>query len=218
MVGIRLQLFGLTLDGAFRKPVLYRNAHCVEVAEKCLEAFGNYGLKPTQVRVQRQDEAFNYELSFSLFNGNGTFKLSAETLRLEFQNANGRRDIELLTDCIVKAYQEVPIPEITNTVINANGHATMSSEEEAKEYLLRYARPEKGISAGGMVAFMNCRTWPQTIRLLLEGSLAYPAGVFLNWSTRHPGSKMSREAAHDLEVAFEESVTKLDLRFVKDVP
>jgi len=46
------------------------------VSQKCLEAFVSYGLKPSQIVFRAGDQMFNYDISFSLFNGNGTFKIS----------------------------------------------------------------------------------------------------------------------------------------------
>ena len=51
--------------------------------QKCLEAFASYGLKPIQISIRSGDQTFNYELSFSLFNGNGTFRISAEKLEVK---------------------------------------------------------------------------------------------------------------------------------------
>ena len=160
-----------------------------------MEAFASYGLKPTQIKLEHRDEAFNYELSFSLFNGNATFKASAERLHVEFQNVVGERDFEILGDCIVKTYEHVPFPEIARTTITANAHAVMSSVDESLAYLQPFAKPEKGITSGGAIARVRCEIWPKEIRVSVEKSLGYPAGLFLTWWTEQPGAKLSRDVS-----------------------
>ena len=215
MAEITTQIGGVTFESFFKKAVLFKDAHCDEAAEKCVEAFASYGLRPTQVPVRSGDQTFNYELSFSLFNGNGTFRISAEKLDIHFQNATSNRDSEIVADCVAKMYEHVPLPEINSTLISANTHATLSSIEEMQKYLLRYAQPEKHIVAGGVIAYILCQNWPHEIRLTVDRSLVYPAGLFLAWSTTYPENKISREALKNVKEALEESVTKLDLTFLK---
>ena len=205
------------MDAPFKKAVLFRDARCPEIAEKCLEAFASYGLRPAQIKLQHSDDAFNYELSFSLFNGNATFKASAERLHVEFHSA-GDRDLEILGDCVVKTYGHVPFPEIARTIINANAHAVMSSVDELLAYLQQFAQPEKGIAYGGAIALVRCEPWPQEIRVSVEKSLIYPAGLYLTWTTHHQGSKLSRDSLSIMARAVEESAAKLGLVLLRKKP
>jgi hypothetical protein len=135
MPEITAQIFGVTFDSSFKTPVLFKDARCEEIAQKALEAFASYGLKPTQIGFRRRDPAFNYELSFSLFKGNANFTLSAEKLHLDFQNAVNERDLEIIEDCVAKTYEHIPLPEIGTTFISANLHATATSADEAQKFL-----------------------------------------------------------------------------------
>jgi hypothetical protein len=217
MPEITAQILGVTFDSSFKTPVLFKDARCEEVAQKALEAFASYGLKPTQIGLRHRDPAFNYELSFSLFKGNANFTLSAEKLHMDFQNAVNPRDLEIIEDCVAKTYEHIPLPEIGSTFISANLHATATSADEAQKFLSARAEPERGIVSVGTLANILCKSWPQEIRLQVERSLAYPAGLFLTWATHHPGGAISREALKELGKAIEESVTKFDLAFSKRI-
>ena len=216
MAEITTKVGGVNFESFFKKAVLFKDAKCDEFAQKSLEAFASYGLKPTQVIVRNEDQAFNYDLSFSLFNGNGTFRVSAEKLDVALQNATSDKDLEIVQDCIAKIYEHVPLPEIGSTLISANAHAIFGSVEECQKYLQSKADPSKQIGLAGVIAYIRCKNWEEEIRFTIDKSLAFPAGLFLTWSTTYRGNKPSREVLKNVIEAFEESVTKFDLTLSKN--
>lgn len=215
MAEITTKICAILLESFFKKAALFKDAHCDEMAQKCQEAFASYGLRPTQIFVKSGDQAFNYDVSFSLFNGNGTFKISAEKVDVHLQNATSDKDLEIVEDCIAKVYEHLPLPEINSTLITANAQTTMSSVEELQKYLQKFANPAKRIVSGGAIVNVLCEKWPQEMRVTVERSIVFPAGLFLTWSTTHPGNKLSRDVLKKMREALEESVTKLDLSFPK---
>lgn len=217
MAEITTKNCGVTFESFFKRAVLYKDAHCDETAQKCLEAFASYGLKPIQISIRSGDQTFNYELSFSLFNGNGTFRISAEKLEVMLQNATSDKDLEIVQDCIAKIYEHLPLPEINNTLISGNAHATFPSGEDLQQYLLKYSNPEKQIVSGGVIAYVRCQNWKEEMRFTIDKSLAFPTGLFLAWSTTYRDGKPSRVVLKNVKEAFEESVTKFDLTFPKNV-
>lgn len=215
MSEITTKICGVTFESFFKKAIIFKDAHCDELAQKCLEAFASYGLKPAQISVRSGDQTYNYELSFSLFNGNGTFRIAAEKLDVVLQNATSDKDLEIVQDCIAKIYEHVPLPEIANTLVSADAHATFSSPEELQQYLLKYASPTKQIVSGGVIAYVHCPNWKEEIRFTIDKSLAFPAGLFLAWSTTYRDGKPSRDVLKNVKDAFEAAVTKFDLSFPK---
>ncbi len=215
MAEITTKVCAVAFESFFTKAVLFKDARCDEVSQKCLEAFASYGLRPPQIAVRSGDQIFNYELSFSLFNGNGTFRISAEKLDVSFQNAVNDKDLEILEDCVAKIYEHVPLPEINNTSISANAHACFDSIETMQQYLLKYADPTKQIVSGGTIAYILVQNWTEEIRLMLDRSLVYPAGLFLMWTTIYRGNKISRDVLKSVKDVFQQSVLKLDLTFPK---
>ncbi|MEO6181978.1 MAG: hypothetical protein ABIP76_02465 [Verrucomicrobiota bacterium] len=108
------------------------------------------------------------------------------------------------------------MPEIGNTLISANAHATFAMVEQSQKYLQSNSNPAKQIELAGVIAYIHCKNWEDEIRLVIDKSLAFPAGLFLTWSTAYGGSKPSREVLKKVKEAFEESVTKFDLTFPKN--
>lgn len=213
MPEITAKICGVTLESFFKKAILFKDARCDEVAQKCLEAFASYGMKASQIAVRNFDGAFNYDLSFSLFNGNGTFKISAEKLDISLQNATSDKDLEIIQDCIAKIYEHVPLPEISHTIFSATAHATFPSIEVMQQYLLRFANPAKRVVSGGIIAYVLCENWADEIRLTLDKSLAFPDGIFLTWTTTYREKKLTRDVVMRIKDIFKESVIKFDLTF-----
>jgi hypothetical protein len=212
-VEIATKVLGVAIESFFKKPTLYKDAHCDDIAQKCFEAYSSYGLRASQILIRKGDSGFNYELSFTHFNGNGTFKISAEKLEIHFQNAIGEKDVELVADCIAKLYEHVPLPEIATTTITANAHATAASIEAAHEYLSKYANSAKQIVRCGAIAYILCKNWKEEIRLMVDNSLVYPGGLFLMWSTSLAEGKLSREVIKTLGDACSEAAERVDLTF-----
>jgi hypothetical protein len=213
MAEITTKIFGVTFESFFKKAVLFKESHLDEIAQKSLEAFAGYGLIPKQISVRSGDQTFNYELSFSLFNGNGTFRIFAEKLEMVFQNGASDQDLEIVQDCIAKIYEHVPLPEINNTLISANAHATFPSVDELTTFLQRYSNPTKQVISGGVIAYVICTNWKEEIRFTIDKSLVFLTGLFLAWSTTYSSGKPTRDVLVGAREAFAESVTKFDLTF-----
>jgi hypothetical protein len=204
----------VAFESFFKKAVLFKDARCDEVSQKCLEAFASYGLRPTQIAFRTGDQMFNYDVSFSLFNGNGTFRISAEKLDVSLQNAASEKDLEIVEDCVTKIYGHVPLPDIHNTSISANAQATFASKEALQEFLT-YANPTKQIVWRGTIAYILLPTWPEEIRLMADRSVIYPDGVFSTWNTAYKGNKISRDVLKNVKDVFEKALTTLGLTFPK---
>jgi hypothetical protein len=205
------KILNVAIESFFKKAVLYKEDHCDDTIQKCLEAYSSYGLRATQISLRAGDAGFNYDVSFVLFNGNGTFKISAEKLEIHFQNIVGDKDAEVVADCIAKLHEHVPLPEIDTTTIVANAHATLGSPEALQQYLLRYADPAKHIAQGGTIAYIRGEMWAEEIRLMVDRSLVFSDGVFLTWSTSFAGGKLTRETLKVIGDAFQQAAATLDL-------
>lgn len=215
MAEFSTKILTVTIESYFKQPPLFQEAKCDEIARKAFEAFASYGLKASDILV-KAGAAFNYEVSFNLFNGNGRFRISAEKAEVHFQGATGPKDFDLVQDCIAKFYQHVPLQEISNSAISAHAHSVAISVEAAQEYLSRYANPAKGIVRGGTIAIVVVDKWKEEIKLSVEQSLILPAGLFITWNTSMSGGRFSREMLNTMTIACNDAAAKLDLIFTND--
>lgn len=213
MANLRAKQFSISIEGFVKKPVVFKDVQFEVVAQKVLEAYGSYGLRPSQITLRNGDDAFNYDISFVLFNGNGTFRISSEKLEINFQNIVTDKDFEVVADCIAKLYDHVPVPETRNLIITGHAQTVMDSIEARQGYLDTYANPEKQIHQGGTVIYTQCQDWKTEIRLLVDRSEVYPEGLFLMWTTTFWDGKLSRGILKALEDACREAAAKIDLQF-----
>jgi len=216
MAELTTKTASLKIDGFFKRAVLFKDAHCAEAAQKALDIFYGYGLRTAQIAVRNGDETYNYDLYFPLFNGNASFKISAEKVELGFQGIANAKDFEIVADCVAKFYQQVLVPEVGATNIDATAHAVTASAEARDKYLLRSADTSKQITCAGAVMYTRCKDWMEEIRVLVDRSLVFANdGLFLMWTTTFSGDKLTMELLANLEKACEEAANKLDLTFSK---
>jgi hypothetical protein len=212
MAEITIKVLAFILfESTFKNPVLFTEADCASVARKCLEAFSGYGLTPSQISVRTGDQTFNYDVSFSIFNGNGTFRFSAEKLEFSLQNATSPKDLEIVDDCVAKIYEHIPLPEIDRTSISAHCHAVFPSAEALRKFQVENADISRQIIWKGTIAYIRVENWAEEIRLMVDRSLVYTDGLFLLWTTSYRGKKISRDVLKDVRVVFVKSAEKLDL-------
>jgi hypothetical protein len=210
---ITTRILSVGIESLFKKPLLRKEVHYDDLAQKYWETFSSYGLKPTQIVVRTGDIAFNHDLSFSLFNGNATFRLTSEKAEIHFQNAASPKDFDIVADCISKTFEHVPLPESDKTSITAQVQATASSVEAVNHYMARFSNPEKQIVQGGAIVHVVCAGWPEEIRMTVERSIVFSEGIFLTWQTKIVGAKVSRDLLKTLAEACEDVATRLDLVF-----
>lgn len=210
---ITAKIVGITVESFYKNPVLYKDANCDEMVKKIFEAFSSYGLRPAQISLRRGDLAYDYDVSFVLFGGNGTFKATPEKVEFHLQNATSDKDVEILSDCIAKLYEHVPLPEISSTSLVVNAQTVASSLELLQQYQVRFTNPSKGISGGGTIAYVSCDGWSQEIRVAVDKSVVYSDGLFMSWSTSFSGNKLAREVLKNFKDACQSAALRLDLKF-----
>jgi len=214
MLELTTRLVEVLLQTHFKKPVLNRDAHYDNVALKCWEAYSSYGLTPTDIKVQTGDIGFNHQLFFQLFNGNGTFKVTAEKAEVFLKNAVGRSDFDIIVDCINKFYGQVPLPEYTHTAVTASAHS-QTTPDEYKKYMAQFTNPEKKIIHGGAIVHALCEGWPSPIRMTMEPSVVYSDAIFFTWQTTLVESKVMPAALELLNKACDDAAAKMDIVFAK---
>ena len=216
MTGIKTQFAEITVEAFFTTAPLLKEAMLDEIAKRSVEAFGSYGLRPAQILVRGSDQPFGFELTFSLFNGNGTFGVSSERMRFHCQNITGHKDLEVVQDCLAKCFEHLPLPEIGQTIFSGNAQTLASSIGEANDYLLKLASPANHIVQAGVVAYIRIPKWEEEIRLAVDRSVVYPGGLFLLWTTAYKGRKPSRETFKILKEALDDSIACVKLKWQKE--
>jgi len=215
MTEIKTQMFSVTAESSYRQPVLFEESRWGEIAKAALNTFASNGLRADQITVRRGDEAFNYEISFSLFNRNGTFRIWPERLEVAFQNAVSAADEEVIVDTVVKFYERLPLPEIRSTKLLVYVHANLESIEARSKFLAAFGRAERQIVSGGVIAYVISEKWKEEFRVTIDRSFVHAAGIFLSWESQIIGSPLTREKLVMFAEACEDVTRRFDLVFKK---
>lgn len=210
MIQVRNQNLSVNLEAAFQKPVPYDAVYMKGVAESGLQKFGEFGLRCGQVLQRQGDQLFDYELSFSLFNGQAQFRLNAERYSLNLQNVRTERDAQLVLESLVRATQCVGSSNNCKLNLQANAHATFESESQCGAFFAAFSNPSQGIIDGGRIIFVREEGWGSPVRLTAERSLGFKEGVFLVFSTEIQGVA-DLETLRQIADTFGKSLQRLDL-------
>lgn len=217
------KIVAVTFESFFKGPILHKEAKLDLLAQKCVEAFSAYGLKPTQVNVRNGDFTFDYELSIVLFNGNGRLKVNSEKAELHLQNATSQNDLEVIADSVTKVYEHLIFSDLAVTVFTAAVQATAASPEVLKDYQSQYTKliksgsPENEVVNFGLIAYVRCKGWAEEIRISTDRSLVFPEdGLFFTWQTTLKEKRFNRELLENLKEACNQASDKLNLVFPRE--
>jgi hypothetical protein len=187
MFRVNNQLLSVSLDVIFNAPVPYDSTGLVTIAKAVLEKFATHGLRPNNLSQNSGDQLFNYDLSFSLFNNQAQFKLSAERLLVTIQNARTEADVKTLTDALVRVQQCFSNDMACRTNFQAVAHAAFPNEAEYNVFFAPFADATNDIVDGGRIVFVKEKDWPLKVRLAFERSIVFKNSVFITWWTEQAG-------------------------------
>jgi hypothetical protein len=187
MFRVNNQHLSVSLEVIFDTPVPYNSAGLVTIAKAFLEKFAVHGLRPNNLSQNPGDQLFNYELSFSLFNNQAHFKLSAERLLVTIQNARTEADVKTLIDALVRVQQCFPNDMACRTNFQAVAHAAFPNEADYDVFFAPFADTTNDIVDGGRIVFVKEKDWPFKVRLAIERSIVFKNSVFITWWTEQAG-------------------------------
>ncbi|MBI3879417.1 MAG: hypothetical protein HY301_05060 [Verrucomicrobia bacterium] len=206
MLIVRNENLSATMEAFFGVPVPFDKDRVRSTAELILKNFGEYGLRPNQVRQKIGDLLYDYDLSFSLFNTQAQFHFGHERVFVNVVNAKTAADAEIILQCVLRAIQCVDAKSIVKTNFQAASHALFASPAESSAFFAQFTDDAKGIVEGGRIIVVKEENWPGKVRLLFERSLTFPQGVFAMWTTEIAGpmnAEMFRQAVEMFEKTAE---------------
>ena len=179
---VQSQQLNVSVEMLFPKAVPFRMAQIELFAENALERFREYGLAPLQIFQRDGNGLFDYDISFWLFNGNGLFRLTAEKLFVQIQNARSPNDLSIIKACLLKAVECLPKTEVRDNLVAVTNQSTFASKEERDKFLGQFADTKRGITYGGVVYYERIEAALNEFRFQIDRSAVYPEGIFLSWN------------------------------------
>jgi hypothetical protein len=200
------------MEAFFQSPVAFDEANLNSVANNALEKFGKYNLRAPQIWQKVGDQLFDYELSFGLFNNQAQVRLGAERLFVNLQSARGKKDVEIVAECLVSASQCVTAGAFAKSTVQAVAHAAFDSEISGELFFASFVDKDKAIIGGGNIVVVQESSWPSPVRLACEKSLLVKNAVFLTWFMERTGT-VDLEALKEIADKFGVSVQRIGLEF-----
>ncbi len=211
MFTLRNQEVGIQVQSWLVPPRLFKEANLDGFAQKAFECFAPQGLRPSNLILQKEDEIYSYRLLFSLFRGQGNFRLDSEKLEVVFEKARDQNDLNIIYDCILKAQSCFPSAERKiSHMVQATSHAIFDSKNERDGFLQQFGRPDCAITQGGIIAYAPLGPAGEEIRFSMDRSYIYPEAVFLTWNMTTT-SALNHEVCNAIQTSFRTMASKFDL-------
>ena len=197
MLEAEIHVFAVSLEASFDRPRPFAKEKLDELASWLTDPVEGLAASAEHVRVRLTDIMFDYELSASLFGGNGTFKRDAERLLISARGARSKQDAEILMQSVMRFSKAVAAPEHLEMSFSANAHAIVSTGSEREAFLARFKADESVVGPGAL-GLVRLPGWPDDIRVSIERSLAMDHGLFFSWNTRIRPGPVAEQAIKSL--------------------
>jgi hypothetical protein len=178
MIEATIKHFNVTLTSDFLEAAPFREEEARDIAKGLLGQFRGFGLTPSDVILREGDRLFDYDISLSLFNRNGAIRIGAQSVTVDFKNANCRNDAELMTDCIKRIFDCISERTASIHKLELGVHAALTSELERKCYLESLCKIPSKQPIGGYVFYFTDESKIQETRFLVDRSIGWKEALF----------------------------------------
>ncbi len=208
---LRNQNLSATMELTFQAPVAFDKDSLKSIATSALGAFSQFSLRPNQIWQRIGDALFDYELSFTMFNGQASFRLGPERALVNVQNARGRRDAEVLLHCLVSAAECFQTNPVQRAFLQAQCHGLFDPEVGSETFFASFTDPAQNVVDGGRIAVVQEKEWITPVRISVERSIQFKNAAFITWSADRPG-KTDLEELRDVANTFDKASQKIGLK------
>lgn len=209
-----VKLYSGSLTSWFAEAVPFPEAGLAATAKKILLRFGGYGLRPAEIVQREGDKLFDYDLTFTLFNRSGSFRLASEGNYTSFQNAKDSNDANVIADCLLGICETLSERRMREHRLEVFVHASLPSVVERDSFLARLGPTARKLPVVGCILNFPPSGSFGDGRFLVDRSLMFPDAVFLNWSIQFMQSP-SKEIFAEAEATFKQLSLELGLEFPK---
>jgi hypothetical protein len=209
MIELTTQVIGVTIDSSFVQARPFSKERLDQFCLGALDSFKDNGLSPEHIALRTTDLLFGYELSFGLFGGYATFRLTSERLFLAFENVANRDALKTVAETASKAHSLFEDTDFLEHTIRIAAHMLFRDEQQRKNASSVLEDRTRQIEFLGRLAHVRIPEWPETIRLEIDRSIFYPPGLFMSWNSKWRG-KVDVETLSRAAKALELAANRLD--------
>lgn len=181
---VPIEIYGVNIDLPLPKPLSMRDPELDEFIRALCDPVRGISLKPSQVQLVNRDWLYQYELTATFFEGNGSLIRNPERMRLTVRNARNWGDWQLVQQTVLRihALVELDLKSVSNLTMQAQ--LRFPSFPERDRYL-RSLLPNRTVSRPGALAYLRIPDWEYEVRVQIEDSNLVPAGVYIGVDTQY---------------------------------
>ena len=209
---IPIEIFGISVDIPFPRPVGFASARLDEFAASICDTQKGFSLRPEQIRLRKLDDLFDYELKATFFGDNGSLCRTADRVKLGIRNARTAGDWNIIHQTLTRLYTLMEFDPKTLTHLSAHAHARFETAEERDKWLDQFSHNAL-VHKPAALGYVRIADWEKDIRVLIELSNAAPNCVFVAWDTQFPNNQEWDSFLGTLPNVMENSANFFELGF-----
>jgi hypothetical protein len=128
------------------------------------------------------------------------------------RNARTAPDWTIIRDLLGRFYGFTPFPPETLTNLSIHVHVRFPSTDDREQWLSRFAYSPL-IARAAALGYVRIVEWEKDIRVLIEQSNAFPAGVFVAWDTQFTAAEVTEPFLSRIPEMMENSANLFDIGF-----
>ena len=178
---VEIQEFSLSTEIEYRHAVMFGDARLERVAKALtLPPCGDY-LNPAEIKLNRENEWFSYDLTAPLFRGAGVVRINASGIRLSFTQGRTKAHLDLMKALTLAILREAKAGEVGRSLLAFTAHAIFQSPADFNftEHMKRYTALSPAVLSGGTVLVLGIPQIHGEFRYASEKSLTHEHGIFM---------------------------------------
>ncbi len=178
---VEIKEFSLSTEIEYRHAVMFGHARLESVAKALtLPPCGDY-VNPAEIKLNRDNELYSYELSAPLFRGAGAVRINASVIRLSFTQGRTKAHLDLMKSLTLAILKEAMAGEVRRSLLAFTAHAVFPSPVDFMEHMRRYTALSPTVLSGGTVLVLGLGTpgIQGELRYASEKSLAHEHGIYM---------------------------------------
>jgi hypothetical protein len=175
---IQAVLINTTVETLFGSPQTFDRERLTGLGAKLVQALG---ARPSDAALNLRDALYNYDLTVSIFRGQGFVKVGPEKIEMSVQDIRNQADLELVKTVFLKASSTLKASDKMTTFVQANFHLNLITGDRNK-YFSAYFPILDGHPVQGGVIYRQSPSFLPDIRVQLERSNVIPGALFFSWT------------------------------------
>ena len=187
---VPIQIYGVSTDLPLPAPVSVRDPAIEAFVQSLCDPLTGIGLRPSQVQLINRDWLYQYELTASFFEGNGTLVRTAERLRFSVRNARNWADWQLVHQTMLRVHNLLALDPISVSNLTMQAQLQFPSIAEREQFLRSLApgRSTSIVRPCGL-GYLRIPDWEFEVRVQIEDSNVVSNGVYIGVDTQYKNNQ-----------------------------